>query len=127
MHKIKIDTKEKNEIIDITRRIEEFCTDITEGFLYIHVPHTTAAITVNENADDDVKKDIIEGLKVFDKGNYMHVEGNSPAHIKSSLMGQNLLIRVEKAKPVLGTWQGIMFCEFDGPRNRQVWIEKAVG
>ena len=83
-----------------------------------------AAYWTKVQADPDVKKDILKGLSVFDRDDYKHAEGNSPAHIKASFMGANLLVLVKDRKPVLGTWQGIMFCEFDGPRRRKVIVER---
>lgn len=118
-------TNKKEEIIDISTMIAKVIekSEMENGSVFIHIPHTTAGITINENADDDVKKDILLGLKIFDRKDYRHMEGNSAAHIKSSLMGANLVVKVENNKLCLGTWQGIMFCEFDGPRNREIWIE----
>ena len=126
MKEYKINTNKKEEIIDITDIIYEYISknNINNETLFIHVPHTTAGITINENADPDVKRDIIYGLKIFDNNNYHHMEGNSAAHIKSSLMGFNLTLKVKKGCILLGTWQGIMFCEFDGPRNRKIIIDK---
>jgi secondary thiamine-phosphate synthase enzyme len=90
----------------------------------LYVPHTTAAITINESADPSVKADILMILNeiVPWKANYRHLEGNSPAHVKSTLVGASELIAIEKGKLVLGTWQGIFFCEFDGPRTRKLHI-----
>ncbi len=126
MKKYNIKTNSHEEIIDITDIVSEFVSkeDVKDGMVIIHIPHTTAGITVNENADPDVKTDIIKGLKIFDRDDYRHMEGNSAAHIKSSCMGCNLTVTVEKGELQLGTWQGIMFCEFDGPRTREVWIKK---
>jgi len=92
------------------------------------VPHTTAGITINENADPSVQRDILHhlGKMVPQSGDYHHGEGNSPAHIKASLMGSSVTVLISGGRLALGTWQGIYFCEFDGPRNRKVWV-KAVG
>jgi secondary thiamine-phosphate synthase enzyme len=98
---------------------------MAEGLCQIFIPHTTAAVTINENADPSVKRDILKELnKVipFDD-NYHHSEGNSAAHIKSSLTGPSLTIIVHQSRLKLGTWQGIYFCEFDGPRHRQIWVK----
>jgi secondary thiamine-phosphate synthase enzyme len=121
---VSIRSSRKEEIIDITHVVDEHIKreGIEDGYIVLHVPHTTAGITINENADPDVKDDILLGLKRFDDQPYAHMEGNSPAHIKTSLMGNNTTIIIEKGKPMLGTWQGIMFCEFDGPRERKLWI-----
>jgi secondary thiamine-phosphate synthase enzyme len=96
---------------------------------YIYTPHTTAAITINENADPDVQSDIVKGINkiVPESLSYDHAEGNSPAHIKSSLFGCSETIFIENGKLILGTWQGIYFCEFDGPRTRKVHIKIVEG
>jgi secondary thiamine-phosphate synthase enzyme len=91
----------------------------------VYVPHTTAAVTINENADPTVKQDLLMTLKkaVPDSLPYLHAEGNSPAHVKSSLVGASITVFIEEGRMVLGTWQGIFFCEFDGPRRRQVYVK----
>ncbi len=124
---ILIESKRQDEMINVTGHINKFVVDsgVKEGVLYLFVPHTTAAITINENADPDVKKDMLLGLsKTFpnDK-DYQHYEGNSHAHIKSSLVGVDQTIIIEKGRLKLGTWQGIYFCEFDGPRTRKLYIK----
>ncbi|MDX9986493.1 MAG: secondary thiamine-phosphate synthase enzyme YjbQ, partial [Dehalococcoidales bacterium] len=98
---------------------------ITNGICYIFVPHTTAAVTINENADPDVVSDIERffTLTIDNKCNYRHMEGNSPAHIKASLMGSSQAVLVEDGRLLLGTWQGIYFCEFDGPRKRSFFVK----
>jgi secondary thiamine-phosphate synthase enzyme len=95
-----------------------------DGLLHVHCPHTTAGLTVNENADPDVVRDMLGALArlVPERGDYRHSEGNSDAHVKASLMGTGLTLMVEEGKIRLGTWQGVFFCEFDGPRTRQVWV-----
>ncbi|OQA91840.1 MAG: hypothetical protein BWY26_00678 [Elusimicrobia bacterium ADurb.Bin231] len=125
---IEIDTKKNVEFIDITERIQEivFLKKQTTGQCFITVPHTTAGITINENADPDVVSDIIAYLDRSVPSNdtrYKHSEGNSAAHIKSSLMGTSLSVIIENGNLKLGTWQGIYFCEFDGPRKRKIWIK----
>jgi len=130
---ISIRTHHRTELVDITSSVEKVVRESKvkvehpsgEGICYLFVPHTTAAITVNENADPSVAKDIEKELNKiipFDD-NYSHTEGNSAAHIKSSIIGCSEMIFIEDGKLKLGTWQGIHFCEFDGPRNRQVWIK----
>jgi len=116
----------QTELIDITAEIQEavLSADIGQGLCMLYVPHTTAAITINESADPSVKEDI---LMIIDKiipwkAGYRHLEGNSPAHIKSTLVGASELIAIENNRLVLGTWQGIFFCEFDGPRTRKVHV-----
>ena len=96
---------------------------------FVYVPHTTAAVTINENADPDVKSDIIKGLESIVPADldYDHAEGNSPAHIKSSIIGSSVNVLIEDGQLVLGTWQGVYFCEFDGPRSRKVYIKVMAG
>jgi secondary thiamine-phosphate synthase enzyme len=120
-------TSTKTECIDITRSVQEAVkkTGVEDGICIIFIPHTTAAVTINENADPSVVQDIVMELNkmVPFKDQYRHTEGNSPAHIKSSLVGCSQIIFVESGKLVLGTWQGIFFCEFDGPRSRKVQVK----
>ena len=127
MKTLDIITKQRSEFIDITSKIEKLVRDskIGQGICLVFCPHTTAGLTINENADPSVRKDIINHLEeIVPKGkNYSHLEGNADSHIKSSLMGSSLNIIVEDNKLVLGTWQGIYFCEFDGPRHRKVYIK----
>jgi secondary thiamine-phosphate synthase enzyme len=122
-----IKTKKAQEFINITEFVLETIEkdDIKNGILVVFVPHTTAGVTINENSDPDVVVDIISGLnQAFpEKNGYMHMEGNSHAHIKASVMGASCNIIVENGMPKLGIWQGIYFCEFDGPRNRKVYIK----
>lgn len=99
-------------------------SDLADGLLHVHVPHTTAGVTINENADPDVVADmtgILERLVPW-RGNYAHAEGNSAAHVKASLMGFSVTVPVSGGKLMLGTWQSVYFCEFDGPRRRKVWV-----
>ena len=125
MKSFSVSTKAQEELIDITSGVRNILREsrVSEGICVVFVPHTTAAVTINENADPDVKKDIIKGLKVIPSSGYMHSEGNSPAHIKASLIGSSITIIVKEGKLALGTWQGIYFAEFDGPRQRSVWIK----
>lgn len=119
-------TKKPQEFIDITHTVRKEVekSGVADGMAYIFVPHTTAGVTINENADPDVTADIISGLnKVIPIiGNYRHSEGNSHAHIKSSLMGASCCVMVENGMLKLGTWQAIYFCEFDGPRHRKFFV-----
>lgn len=123
---ITVKSGSKTELIDITPEIRQAVSSsgVIDGFCMVYVPHTTAAVTINENADPTVKRDILMVLNDIIPWNadYKHMEGNSPAHIKSTLVGASELIAVENKKPVLGTWQGIFFCEFDGPRTRKVHL-----
>ena len=122
-----VKTSIQSEFIDITRPVEEAVkkTGVKDGICIIFIPHTTAAVTINENADPSVVQDILMELNkmVPFKDPYRHMEGNSPAHIKASLLGCSEMVIVESGKLVLGTWQGIFFCEFDGPRNREVHVK----
>jgi secondary thiamine-phosphate synthase enzyme len=130
MEKFYINTPSQTMMIDITSQIREVIADkqLRDGICCIFIPHTTAAITINESADPDVKSDIIMELnKVIPyRDNYRHMEGNSAAHIKASIIGSSEIIFVENGNLQLGTWQGIFLCEFDGPRKRQVWIKLLV-
>ncbi|SDX97746.1 secondary thiamine-phosphate synthase enzyme [Acetomicrobium thermoterrenum DSM 13490] len=119
-------TKAREELIDISRTAEEDVrsSGIKEGLCVVYVPHTTAAVTINEDADPSVRKDILRQLKNLAprKGEYSHLEGNSDAHIKSSLIGASQVIPIHDGRLMLGTWQGIFFCEFDGPRDRLFYV-----
>jgi secondary thiamine-phosphate synthase enzyme len=121
-----IQTHSMEDLIDITDQIKESVNESgTEtGICCVYVPHTTAGVTINENADPSVKADILMALRkiVPDTLPYTHAEGNSPAHVKSSLVGSSLSIIIENGNLALGTWQGIIFCEFDGPRRRKLFI-----
>ena len=123
---LRIQTQSQTEFVDITHQIQKAVSEsgIRNGLCHIFVPHTTAGITINENADPSVRHDIVKELnKIIPfEDNYHHMEGNSAAHIKSSLLGVSLQVIVEDGRLLLGTWQGIYFCEFDGPRTRSVWI-----
>jgi secondary thiamine-phosphate synthase enzyme len=122
-----VKTSTQTEFLDITRSVQEAVkkTGVEGGICIIFVPHTTAAVTINENADPSVVQDILMELNkiVPLKNQYRHMEGNSPAHIKASLLGCSQVVFVESGKLFLGTWQGIFFCEFDGPRNRKVYVK----
>lgn len=127
MKNIEIRTSRRVEFVDITAKVERLIREsqIENGMCVLFVPHTTAGITINEGADPSVRQDVIETLNklVPFEGNYSHLEGNSPAHIKSTLVGCSQVVIVEKGKMLLGTWQSIYFCEFDGPRNRKVFVK----
>ncbi len=121
---LSVKTRERTELIDITSDINQLIqkSGTDQGLCMIYVPHTTAAVTINESADPSVKSDILMTLNQIIpwEANYRHLEGNSPAHIKSTLVGSSELIAIENRRLILGTWQGIFFCEFDGPRTRKV-------
>ena len=127
MKKITVKSGSKFEMIDITNQVRKIVNEreIKSGICYVFTPHTTAAITINENADPNVPRDIMMELdKIIPlNDNYRHIEGNSAAHIKSSLIGASEMVLIEDGKLVLGTWQSIFFCEFDGPRTRKVLIK----
>jgi secondary thiamine-phosphate synthase enzyme len=121
-----VKTRDKTQLIDITDRVADAVRSegLKEGLCMVYCPHTTGAVTINESADPSVKEDILMILNqvVPWKADYRHAEGNSPAHVKSTLVGASELIAIENGRLVLGTWQGIFFCEFDGPRNRKVHV-----
>ena len=123
---IQVKTKARNELIDITPQVEKVVEEsgIAEGICVLAVPHTTAAVTVNENADPSVKADIIAKLSELapEGDRYRHMEGNADAHIKATLVGPSETLLVRGGRLSLGTWQGVFFCEFDGPRTRRVVI-----
>jgi|TARA_B100002003_G_C14124567_1_gene540894 secondary thiamine-phosphate synthase enzyme len=125
--KVPISTSKKQELVDITLKISSIVkkSNIKEGLCIVYCPHTTAGITINENADPDVQHDILQKLAslIPQNENYQHSEGNSDAHIKSSLLGNEKTIIINNNKLVLGTWQGIYFFEGDGPRERKVIIK----
>ena len=125
----RVDTSKREEMIDITHLAKEFAdtVQIKDGIIKVFVPHTTAGVTINEKADPDVRRDILFALKKLIPANmgFMHFEGNSDAHLKTSLIGSSEEIIVENGRLLLGTWQALFFCEFDGPRNREV-IFKAI-
>ena len=122
-----VKTNSRNEMIDITYEVENYLKEnnFQNGVLTIFVPHTTAAVTINENADPSVKRDILSYLSklIPQNAGFTHMEGNSDSHIKSSLVSPSLTVIVENGKIVLGTWQSIFFCEFDGPRARKVYLK----
>ncbi len=127
---LSLSSGKKTEMIDITRKVaaEVKKAGLKDGILMVYVPHTTAGVTINEGADPAVQSDILMVLNqvIPWEGGYRHSEGNSPAHVKSTLVGSSQFVAVENGEPVLGTWQSIFFCEFDGPRNRKVqlkWVQ----
>jgi secondary thiamine-phosphate synthase enzyme len=124
---ITVKTDSRTEFVDITTQIQKAISEANfqSGLCMVYVPHTTAAVTINESADPSVKKDILMILNriVPWEAEYRHLEGNSPAHLKSTIVGASELVTVENGRLVLGTWQGIFFCEFDGPRTRKVHLK----
>jgi secondary thiamine-phosphate synthase enzyme len=132
IHYIKVSSRKRTELIDITSELKDLVrkANVREGICHLFVLHTTAAITINEGADPDVRSDIASFLDVMVPSDYpfAHGEGNSDAHLKSTLVGPGKTVFIEEGKLVLGTWQAIYFCEFDGPRkNRQVAVKIVSG
>ena len=126
-----VKTRAQTELVDITADVSRLVADsgVRNGLCLVYVPHTTAGVTINENADPSVPKDLLMVLNqmVPWKADYRHLEGNSPAHVKSTLVGASQTIAVENGRLVLGTWQGVFFCEFDGPRSRTVQVRIVEG
>lgn len=127
MTELTVRTGEHSEFVEITDRVQQVVTDsgMTTGICIVFVPHTTAGITINENADPDVVADMLYSLDKavpWKDAHYRHGEGNTAAHVKSSMMGHSVQVFVEAGKLRFGTWQGIYLCEFDGPRSRKVWV-----
>ncbi len=127
MKRFEVRTTAREQMIDITRDVAAVVDSLglADGAVVVFAPHTTAAITINENADPDVVTDVLQGLERIAprRGHYRHAEGNSDGHIKSSLVGASELVAVSGGQLVLGTWQGLYFCEFDGPRTRSVIVQ----
>ncbi len=127
IRQLRVKTNSRTELVDITQLLQRVVAEsgVRSGICYLYSPHTTSAITINENSDPNVGRDILKELnKVipFDD-NYGHTEGNSAAHIKSSIIGVSKTIMVEEGRLVLGTWQAVFFCEFDGPRERRLMVK----
>lgn len=123
-----LSTPSATSLIDITSRIQEIMreTRVESGTCMVFVPHTTAGITINENADPDVQNDIarmLDKIATAAAGFYRHAEGNSPAHVKASLVGSSEMLIIKNGTLLLGTWQGVYFCEFDGPRKRNIIVK----
>ncbi len=128
IRRLSVNTTEREQMLDVTAQVqaEVRAAGFEDGVLTVFVPHTTAGVTINEDADPSVVRDIMETLARLvprDAPHYKHMEGNSDAHIKSSLVGHSVQVLVQDGKLMLGTWQGIYFCEFDGPRRRQIWLK----
>ena len=127
IHKFKIQTKVRNGMVDVTSEVQKAVqrSVVESGLACVFTPHTTAAVTINEHDDPDVARDIVTALEklVPQKGDYRHYEENSDSHIKSTLSGCSQTVIIEDGRLQLGTWQGVFFCEFDGPRQREVWVK----
>jgi len=127
MHTLEVRTRAREEFVPITGEVQGWVTrnGFSDGCVMVYVPHTTAGVTINENADPDVVHDMLLTLRRLvpkDAAGYRHAEGNSDSHVKASLMGSSCRVLVRNGRLVLGTWQGIFFCEFDGPRVRQAHL-----
>jgi len=126
MKEIQVSTSSLTQLLDITDQVQQVVANsgIREGVCQVYVPHTTAGLTINENADPSVREDILMELNkiVPFQDNYKHREGNAAAHIKASIVGSSEMVLVQNGRLVLGTWQGLFFCEFDGPRSRRVLV-----
>ncbi len=127
MEILHLHTRLHSEIVDITESVQEivYKSGVKNGICIVYVPHTTAAVTINENADPSVKSDILSALNKIVPWNwgYTHLEGNAAAHIKAAIIGSDRTIFIKNGRLVLGTWQGVYFCEFDGPRQRSVYVK----
>lgn len=126
--KERVSTRERNQIVDITGVVERVvrAAGVAEGICVVYVPHTTAGVSINENADPDVKKDVVRKLSEMipeREGYYQHGEGNSDSHVKTILTGPSVTMIVERGALLLGQWQGVYFCEYDGPRERTVYVK----
>jgi secondary thiamine-phosphate synthase enzyme len=126
MHSFFVRTQKQTQFVDITQEVQSWISDsgAQNGIVTIFVPHTTAGITINENADPSVTSDMADALAraVPWQAQYKHSEGNAAAHVKASMMGSSVQVIVEDSRLLLGTWQAVYFCEFDGPRQRNVWL-----
>lgn len=127
MESFTVETSSREELKDVTSKVREIVkgSQVENGVCTLYVPHTTAAITINESADPDVARDIVDKLtELIPRGKgYRHREGNADSHIKSTLVGNSARVLIENGKLQLGTWQGIFFAEFDGPRSRKIWMD----
>jgi len=124
---IEVSTKTRQQLVEVTSAIRELVrrSSVKKGVCFIHVPHTTAGITLNENADPSVAKDILNTLDrlIPVEGDYTHLEGNAHAHVKASIVGYNAILFIENGELALGNWQGVFLCEFDGPRRRRILVK----
>jgi len=128
MEILKVATSQRSEMVELTRQVQRVAgaMQVVDGLIMVYVPHTTAGITINENADPNVVYDVLaqlEAMVPWDQPFYRHGEGNSAAHVKASMMGSSVMVMVNAGRLVLGRWQGIYLCEFDGPRTRQIHVQ----
>jgi len=129
MKQITVQTNSRTDFIDITDEVQRFASNqnLQDGVITVFIPHTTAGVTINENADPDVTADleqVLDRMVPWTDG-YAHMEGNTAAHMKASMMGSSAQVLVENGRLCLGTWQSLYFCEFDGPRSRRVWLKES--
>lgn len=132
MHRFEIQTRQRDQMVEVTRQVAEVVksAELGRGVATVFVPHTTAGVTINENADPDVVHDVLKQLDEmvpWSQPFYRHGEGNSASHVKAMMVGSSVAVPVERGRLQLGRWQGIWFCEFDGPRTRQVWVTLTAG
>jgi secondary thiamine-phosphate synthase enzyme len=132
MQSFEIRTDKRDQMLDVTTRVQAIVADagVQTGLVTVYIPHTTAGVTINENADPDVVHDTLRQLDEmvpWRQPFYRHAEGNSASHVKASMMGSSVTVLIEEGKLQLGTWQGVWFCEFDGPRTRKVWVKVTGG
>jgi secondary thiamine-phosphate synthase enzyme len=127
LYKFNVQTRERSALVDVTAQVQQAVdrSGVRSGLACVFTPHTTAAVTINENADPDVARDILATLEklIPQRGDYRHAEDNSDSHIKSSLTGCSETVIIEEGRLQLGTWQGVFLCEFDGPRRRELWVK----
>jgi secondary thiamine-phosphate synthase enzyme len=126
--KLKVPTQERNQMVDVTAQVAQLLQRerIEDGVVMVYSPHTTAGVCIQENADADVKSDLLAKLSALipkSEGFYRHAEGNSDSHLKTVVTGNSVQVMIEGGKLLLGRWQGIYFCEFDGPRERELWLK----
>ena len=123
-----LETRQRSEIVDVTDAVRRIVRQkrVTDGMAIVYIPHTTAAVTINENYDPDVKSDMLKKLETLiprHESYYQHEEGNSDSHVKTAFVGNSATVLIENGELVLGRWQGIYFCEFDGPRQREMYVK----
>ena len=126
MNEQQIQTQRRTDFVEITEQVQAFVAEeeVETGVVTVFIPHTTAGIMINENADPDVMRDmeVVLGRMVPWEGGYRHAEGNTAAHVKAMMAGSSVQVLVERGRLQLGTWQGLYFCEYDGPRTRKIWM-----
>lgn len=123
MREFEVRTGERHQMVDITAQVQRAAAGVERGLCHVHVPHTTAAVVINENADPDVPRDLLAAYRAMVPAvDFAHAEGNSDAHLVATLLGSSVTIPVEGGRLRLGTWQGVFFVELDGPRRRRVWV-----